>query len=218
MSDSPILVLGRTQKKKKNVTGTVTARPHRPVDDYDKTSDDKVVCPPLPATTPDTIIVQPRATTKKFYTSILASLQYDTNPPDRPHWLTGLNKPLPLLSLTSLEDQEVLARFWLDKIKQLKHLRPKLPFPDGQPKDGEWTYNHFGETKEVRKQQESGRSEATFARGCWEYVVGGETVWRELDEWPMSLEGEFLGWGTRELKVMDEEVRYRVIQLPGGEE
>lgn len=70
---------------------TVTGRFRQRVDGDDETSYDKVVSSPLPTTTPVTMTVQPRAPTKEFYTFTLASLQYDTNPPDRPHWLTGLN-------------------------------------------------------------------------------------------------------------------------------
>ncbi|CAA9964261.1 hypothetical protein PTMSG1_07620 [Pyrenophora teres f. maculata] len=98
----------------------------------------------------------------------LSDLQYDTHPPDRPHWLTGLEKPLPHPSLTFLEDYKVLTRFWFEEIKRFEYLRSRRSPPEGQPANGECDYNHYGETKEVRRPPPSGRRrpKAVYARGC----------------------------------------------------
>ncbi|KAI1510601.1 hypothetical protein L13192_05381 [Pyrenophora tritici-repentis] len=205
------------------------------------------------------------------YIFALCDLQYDNNPTDRPHWLTGcngleprcygdprwnlrsflgtldasrsyvnnkpnvyryrigilcaapytgLNKPLPHPSLTSLEDHEVLTRFWVNEIERLEYLRSKRCPPEGQPTDGKWHYKHYGETIEVRRPALSGigTPRTVYARGCWEYVVRGKKVWRGLDEWPMTLEGETLGWGTGVLQDHNKEERLRAEQLPKGEE
>ncbi|KAG9385303.1 hypothetical protein A1F94_004850 [Pyrenophora tritici-repentis] len=140
------------------------------------------------------------------YIFALCDLQYDNNPTDRPHWLTGYH--------------EVLTRFWVNEIERLEYLRSKRCPPEGQPTDGKWHYKHYGETIEVRRPALSGigTPRTVYARGCWEYVVRGKKVWRGLDEWPMTLEGETLGWGTGVLQDHNKEERLRAEQLPKGEE
>jgi hypothetical protein len=143
----------------------------------------------------------------------IATLTYDENPADRPPWLTGLSKPLPHPFLTVLQDHEVITRFWDNEIARLGNLRAAKPPPEGQPADGEWTYEHFGSTMEVMKKQGNNTKEVTFARGKWTYVVDGEDVEVELDEWPLGLDGQPLGWGTHELA---DRVSEKALRKAGG--
>jgi hypothetical protein len=53
---------------------------------------------------------------------------------------------------------------------------------------------------EVMKKQGNSTKEVTFARGKWTYVVDGDDVEVDLDEWPLGLDGQPLGWGTHELE------------------
>lgn len=95
------------------------------------------------------------------------------------------------------QDFEVQTRFWVDEIARLEHLRAQLVTPVCSS-DGEWLYEHFGSTIEVKKRTGK-RSKTVFARGVWRYVVEGvEVEKQQLDEYPMTLEGEPLGWGTTE--------------------
>ncbi|KAH7094365.1 hypothetical protein FB567DRAFT_574395 [Paraphoma chrysanthemicola] len=160
----------------------------------------------------------------------LNTLQYDDNPPDRPHWLTGLPKPLAHPDLTDLENLEVENRFWNDEITRLTKLRRDLPVnpvaasstsaadkkiarkkhdakgkrkavsnreDNGEEDGGEWYFNHFNRTEPVIKVHRKRRT-TVFARGIWEFKTSPdhEVAYRVLDEWPLTEEGEMLGWGA----------------------
>lgn len=56
-----------------------------------------------------------------------------------------------------------------------------------------------------------------LARGLWKLMVDGEQVSQRLDKYPMTLEGEPLGWGT-ERNLEDFLVKDNVGKEAGEEE
>jgi hypothetical protein len=121
----------------------------------------------------------------------LKSLEYDDNPPARPSWLTGLRRPLPHPDLDDLQDFEVQTRLWFDEIARLERDRRELPASDV----GEWHYEHFGSTKPVKKRVKGTRGSTTvWARGVWRLMVNGKRQSQRLDELPVDLAGDPLGW------------------------
>tara|TARA_R110002003_G_scaffold46_21_gene3876 strand:+ start:15755 stop:17206 length:1452 start_codon:yes stop_codon:yes gene_type:complete len=133
----------------------------------------------------------------------LNTLEYNDTPPDRPPWLTDLPKPLPHPDLTALENFEVETRVWSDELERLTRLRAGLPVPSSSSSDGndnvegagEWHYASFRGTEEVVKIVGKKR-DVVFARGVWTFLVDGEVRSSILDEFPLSGEGELLGWGA----------------------
>jgi hypothetical protein len=81
-------------------------------------------------------------------------------------------------------------------------------------------YEHFGSTIEVLEKSSTGggKKEATFARGKWTYVVDEENVEVRLDEYPLGLDGQPLGWGTHELEDWDREIELRDKGVPDENE
>lgn len=107
-----------------------------------------------------------------------------------------------------MQNFEVQTQRWFDEIERLKRLRKAFPTPADVGK-GDWHYKHFGRTLEVTKKRSK-----VFARGVWRYMVEGEMMNQLLDEYPLDLEGEPLGWGVRDDVDMD---RFRVWELPEEE-
>ncbi|KAF2466909.1 uncharacterized protein BDR25DRAFT_71482 [Lindgomyces ingoldianus] len=145
----------------------------------------------------------------------LATLKYDTNPPDRPSWVTGIHKPLPHPSLTINQYNQILTTMYFKEIERLEPIRKQLlkrnnpghrynyghSDEDGEGDEdeagreaGEWHYNSFGSTQEVEKLWTKG---TVLARGVWKFVdAEGEVRDVVLDEWPRDVYGEKLGWGV----------------------
>lgn len=131
---------------------------------------------------------------RKFLTAAVASLEYNTDPADRPSWLTGLKKPLPHVDLSAMQNFEIQTRFWDDEIARVTKWRAGLPLP--QNPTGEWTYEHFGSTIEVSKQAGK-KTSRVCARGLWKYEDGGRNPKQLLDEFPLDWTGQPLGWDTQ---------------------
>ncbi|KAL7776661.1 hypothetical protein CFE70_007079 [Pyrenophora teres f. teres 0-1] len=87
LSDPSDLFTGRSPKKKEK--DEEDGIPPRPVDQEDAD---------------DANNEEDYAALIEAYYVNLSDLQYDTHPPDRPHWFIGLEKPLPHPSLAFLED------------------------------------------------------------------------------------------------------------------
>lgn len=64
-------------------------------------------------------------------------------------------------------------------------------------------YEHFGSTIEV-KNVVGGKRSVVYARGVWKFMVDGKVRTQRLDEWPIDLVGEPIGWKLREgLEIED---------------
>jgi hypothetical protein len=113
----------------------------------------------------------------------LPILKFEQNPSDLPPWITGLPKPYYHSSLDADLNLVFKQLFYFDEIERLKGLRP------GE----DWVFEHFGSTKEVSKVS-GGKTQNVFARGVWKKMVDGEVKEQRLDEWPLDIEGEPLGW------------------------
>lgn len=62
---------------------------------------------------------------------------------------------------------------------------------------GEWVYEHLGSTQRVVRVQ--GRTKKiVLARGVFKLMVEGQMKAQRLDEYPLDLAGEPLGWTTQE--------------------
>ena len=145
----------------------------------------------------------------------ISSLEYDTAPSTRPPLLTGLNKPQPHPDLTDLQDLTIATRLYTDDLERLIALRRRRTPPANQDPRGDWTFEHYGRTKEVWKREAStNKKTKTLARGIWSWVIDGVVMERELDEYLVGLDGEPLGWGTRELEEEDGERRLRDMGFP----
>jgi hypothetical protein len=123
---------------------------------------------------------------KALITAILPALRYEQHPSDLPRWLTGLPKPFYHPSLNADQNYEFKQLFYFDEIERLEQLRPGK----------DWVFEHFGSTREVSKVS-GGVTQDVFMRGVWKKMIHGEVRGQRLDEWPLDLEGEPLGWGMR---------------------
>jgi hypothetical protein len=111
-----------------------------------------------------------------------------------------------------MQNFEIQTRRWFDEIERLKQLRAQLPVPSDVDA-GEWHFEYFGRTLEVNKKQGKKRSKV-FARGVWRYMVKGKVEKQRLDEYPLDLAGEPLGWALRDDMDMED---FRVVE-PAVEE
>ena len=128
---------------------------------------------------------------RAYLTHALRALHYEDKPLDSPSWINNLRKPLPHADLTHAQDVEILTRTYVDEVARLRAIRDILPMPDDE---GQWTYQHWGATKQLIGRDRGVKK--TFARGIWTWVVHGETKEALLDEWPRDVWGEPLGWSV----------------------
>ncbi|CAO2658505.1 Nn.00g062280.m01.CDS01 [Neocucurbitaria sp. VM-36] len=61
--------------------------------------------------------------------SIESNFEWDEDPPERPHWLTGRPKPLPHPDLTAEENEDNVTCFWTEDIERLQQHRLELAIP-----------------------------------------------------------------------------------------
>ena len=166
---------------------------------------------PTPSIIQDKIASDPAAAR---IAAALNSLQYDDNPSDRPTWLTGLHKPLPHPGLSFSANFEIETRMWVDELARLEKQRRQLPAPEA----GEWQYEHFGSTVEVVRKEKKGRKKMRVpARGVWRLMVKGKMQRQRLDEFPLDLAGEPLGWGITGVEVEEYRV-WETDEEDAGEE